>query len=452
MRVGKLVLNCSFALALVTIAASAAPAPKEETLLWRVAEKRVSAEISSWDLTKLLEQIALATSWQIYLEPDTKYTVSTKFKDLPPGEALRMLLGDLSFALLPQTNGPAKLFVFRTTMQEATKLIKAPPRIDPTSKPIPNELVVTLKPGGRIDELAKKYGARIVGRMDGSNAYRLSFDSAEAAEAARQALKNDPSVESVGNNYWMRQPDNPDSLAASSTLPFDLKERKAGDCQNQIVGLIDTPVQSTGTSLDKFLLPGVTVADGTVKVDPSQPTHGTTMLETILHGVSLKGKETSVKILPIDVYGNNTTTTTFIVEAANRGATVINLSLGSAGDSELLRDTVQKTSDQGVLLLAAAGNDPGTTPTYPAAYPQVMAVTAGTRDGAIASYANSGDFVDLVAPGTSIVPYNGESWLVSGTSAATAYASGLAAAFSDCTQTTTTQLAAKLRALLPVKK
>jgi hypothetical protein len=457
MRVTKILLTCGFVLAFAIVTAMGASGQKEDTLLWRTNENRVTAEISAMSVTRLLEEIAALTSWHIYLEPGTKHTVSTKFKDLPPGEALRLLLGDLSFALVPQKQAPSRLYVFRTTMQEATQLIKAAPKADPTAKPITNELIVTLKPGGNIDELARKYGAKVVGRIPGSNAYRLSFDSADAADAARAGLKGESTVDTVSNNFYMHQPEVSDYLAASSALGLDLKERKAGDCQNQIVGLIDTPIQSTGSSLDAFLLPSVTVADGTVKVGNTEPTHATGMFETILRGLSIKGNETSVKILPVDVYGNSATTTTFdvahgIVEAANRGATVINLSLGSAGDSQFLRDLIKRVSDQGVILLAAAGNQPGTTPTYPAAYPQVLAVTAGTRDGSIDSYANSGDFVDLIAPGSSIVPFNNQAWLVSGTSASTAYASGLAAALYDCTSVTPAQVAAKLRTLLPVKK
>src|SRR5258707_2196102 len=80
-----------------------------DLLSWRQDENKVAAEITSWSLPKLLENVAEATGWQIFLEPGTEKTVSAKFKDRPPGDALRLLLGDLSFALLPQTNAPAKL-------------------------------------------------------------------------------------------------------------------------------------------------------------------------------------------------------------------------------------------------------------------------------------------------------------------------------------------------------
>ena len=108
------------------------------------------------------------------------------------------------------------------------------------------------------------------------------------------------------------------------------------------------------------------------------------MFETLLRGLALNDKESGVKILPVDVYGNSPTTTTFdvasgIYQAINAGATVINLSLGSSGDSEFLHNVIKSGAAQGVLFFAAAGNEPTTAPSYPAAYPEVMAVTAGAE-------------------------------------------------------------------------
>ncbi len=56
-------------------------------------------------------------------------------------------------------------------------------------------------------------------------------------------------------------------------------------------------------------------------------------------------------------------------------------------------------------------------------------MTAGDRKGNIASYANYGSFVDAIAPGASMVEFQGQSYLVRGTSAATAYVSGTAASY-----------------------
>jgi hypothetical protein len=254
----------------------------------------------------------------------------------------------------------------------------------------------------------------------------------------------------------MHRPEISDSLNFSSNSGPELKPREKGECTSPIVGLIDTAIQPTGSSMDEFLLPTLAVA-GQVQVPADQPTHATSMFGTMMRGLSVKDSQTSVKVLPVDVYGPNATTTTFdvangIVQAINKGATVINLSLGSGGDSDFLRGIIRRGSEQGVLFLAAAGNEPSTAPTYPAAYPNVMAVTAGGRDGKIAPYANRGDFIDISAPGSAMFPYNGQNWMVMGTSAATAYASGVAASMWDCNKMTPSQVATAMQQLMPVKR
>jgi hypothetical protein len=115
------------------------------------------------------------------------------------------------------------------------------------------------------------------------------------------------------------------------------------------------------------------------------------------------------------------------------GANLINLSLGGTGDSTVLHTVIQNSAKQGVVFFGAAGNQPVTTPEYPAAYPEVQAVTAGSGQQ-VADYANRGSFVDLMLPGTSVVPYDGQSWAVTGTSTATAFASGIAAGLAASSQ------------------
>jgi hypothetical protein len=453
---GQRIVSGAAALAMIIAKLAGNSTQAADSLHWDTPSNRVSAEVSQWSLTELLEQIAEATGWQILVEPGTQHTANTRFRHRLPGDALRLLLGDLSYALLPQKNSASRLYVFRTTLQEATQEIRPGPRhTDPTAKPIPNELIVTLKPGANIEELARKLGAKITGRADDLNTYRLEFDDAAAAQAAREALQNHPDVDSVDSNYRMRRPQDLDALSLSSGNPFGLRPKSSGNC-NPVIGLIDTAVQPTGGPMDSFLLPSISVAGEFKPTDPT-PTHGTSMFETVLRGLSLRQRETSVKVLPVDVYGGNATTTTFdvsrgVVQAINKGANIINLSLGSAGDSEMLRKVIQAGAQQGVVFLAAAGNQPTTQPTYPAAYPQVLAVTSGTRDGTIAPYANRGEFVDLVAPGTSMVNFNGQSWLVSGTSASTAFASGLAASLWDCNKMSPPQLGAAMVELLPVRR
>ncbi len=135
------------------------------------AQKFVTAEIDSMPLSKFLEYLSQITGWTVYVEPGTSHTVSAKFKQRPIGEAMRMLLGNLSYALVPQTNSPPKFLVFSTTMEEATQFVK-PAKSDSTlSKPIPDELIVTLKKGEKPGNLFESLGAKVIGYSDALNSY-----------------------------------------------------------------------------------------------------------------------------------------------------------------------------------------------------------------------------------------------------------------------------------------
>jgi thermitase len=134
-----------------------------------------------------------------------------------------------------------------------------------------------------------------------------------------------------------------------------------------------------------------------------------------------------------------------MADAVANGANILNASLGSSGDSQVLHDIITQIHQQGIPIFAAAGNEPVTTPTYPAAYPEVIAVTASDASGNIASYANRGSFVKMIAPGDNVVPFDGQNYLVEGTSTSTAFASGMAAGLADSAHVTADQAPALLQ-------
>jgi hypothetical protein len=229
----------------------------------------------------------------------------------------------------------------------------------------------------------------------------------------------------------------------------DLKFRPVSEGDAVIVAFADTAVQLQGNDLGKFLLPGISVA-GEADLSGDRPTHGTAMLGTLANGAAAFtdcNNGSALRFLPVDVYGRNATTTTFEVsegirQAIQRGASIINLSLGSEGDTPYLHQVIRAGHDAGAIFVASAGNMPVTTPTYPAAYPEVIAVTAGNARGQLADYANRGAFVDVIAPGSSVINFNGQAWRVNGTSPAAAYISGAIGAMRDCSGLPLSQAAA----------
>ena len=450
---GRVLASLWLALALFP----ALPARAADTLNWETNRNRVSADIKSGQLLPLLGQIASITGWRVFLEPDTTCDVSAKFDRLPPGEALHLLLRDLNFALVPATNTNARLFVFRTKMENATQSVRpAPVAFGPKGKLIPNELIVRLKPGMKIDDLAKLLGAKVTGRIDSLNAYRLQFDDRAAADAARQQLTADPDVASVDSNYSIDRPVSPTG-AQSSNLPPPprLQLKTPPETGRIIIGLVDTAMQPLGNGLDSFLLKQISLA-GDAQLDPNAPAHSPSMAGTMLSSLAAITKgSSSVQILPVDVYGPNPYTSTFdvangITTAYNNGAKIINLSLGSEGESPFLHDVIQQVSGKNVVLIGAAGNTPVTTPFYPAAYPEVMAVTA-IDQGQLASYANRGSFVSLGAPGTSVIYFDNQPYYVTGTSASAAFISGIVGGYLESTHNSPSQAQAFLVSKFGVK-
>lgn len=115
--------------------------------------------------------------------------------------------------------------------------------------------------------------------------------------------------------------------------------------------------------------------------------------------------------------------------AVASGALVINASWGTDELSRALRDAVREVSAQGVLLIAAGGNDQTARALYPAAFEEALAVAATNSKDGRAFFSNYGPEMDLAAPGDyifSTLPNNQYDYR-SGTSMATPFVSGVAA-------------------------
>ncbi|MDW8309700.1 MAG: S8 family serine peptidase [Verrucomicrobiales bacterium] len=434
MRVLLQRLTPAVALLLGLAAASAANRPIQK-LVWDKERHRLEADVRGLGLGLLLERLAAETGWQVYVEPGTRHTASAKFKNLPPGEGLRLLLGDLNFSLVPQTNGSPRLYVFRSDVRQATRLVRAF-RDTGRSRRIPNELVVQLRDGTDAQALAARLGAKVIGCIDNLRVCRLQFVDADAADAARAMLVLDEEVTAVDYNYWIDPPPMPAEATLAASTPSLKLNPPAGEGQI-VIGLVDTPVQELCGELNGFLRAPISVVGQSVAAPArAVPTHATAMANMMLRSLQTATRgSTSVQILPVDVYGANATTTTYdvangIVAAVNNGANLINLSLGGPGDSAFLQALIEAVRARGIPVIAAAGNEPVSTPFYPAAYPGVLAVSAG-RGGQIAPYANHGSFVDVAAPDSDVFCYGGRSYYVRGTSAAAAYVSGLAAGLKE---------------------
>ncbi len=138
----------------------------------------------------------------------------------------------------------------------------------------------------------------------------------------------------------------------------------------------------------------------------------------------------SVKVMSSEGVGDVFTLAKGIVEAADRGARIINMCLGSYGDSFILQDAVSYAQSKGAVLVAATGNEAVEGVTYPARYDGVVAVSAVDANGQHAYFANRGEEVTISAPGVGVTAAWSERDYIgfSGTSAAVPFISGAIAA------------------------
>lgn len=411
---------------------------------WDAGKEQMSADVRNWGLIDLLETVAVQTGWQVFVEPDDNFKASVKFNNLPKAQGLRRLLGDLNFAMLPGTNGPQRLYVFRTAMSYATKQMRGSGlRAAPKPKKIPDELIVRVKPGTDIEALAKALGAKIVGRIPELNAYRLKFESEEAAESARRQLLANSDVTGVENNYYLEQPFTPQELGGRTASPSKLSLNPVKrDGNNVVVGLVDTALQKQSPELEQLIKARVSLAGESPAASVS-PTHADAMLNALAQAlqqslqISSGDVATGVQIVHVDVFGQGSGADTFtaalgMYEAYRRGATIINDSFGSYGESQVMIDVVKFLASQNVPVFAAVGNDGSNIPFSPASIPEVYAVTA-TERGQLASYANVGTTPDAAAPGTVMFLFNGLVYGSRGTSVSSAAAVGVAAGVADAT-------------------
>ena len=177
--------------------------------------------------------------------------------------------------------------------------------------------------------------------------------------------------------------------------------------------------------IDGDTTPGVD-SDAT-DIGPADSTsfHGTHVAGTVAaptnNGIGVAGVGRSVSIMPLRVLGNCGCGSTFDIlqgnlyaaqlpnssnTIPNERADIINMSLGGGGFSQVAQDVYADVRAQGVIIIAAAGNESTDEPSYPASYQGIVSVSAASHgqggapaDVVLAQYSNFGSTVDVSAPG-----------------------------------------------------
>lgn len=348
------------------------------------------------------------------------------------------------------------------------------PRLATARAYVPGEVLVRFRPGVSLAEasgLHARVGTTPVRRLH-RDVVVARITSGESVESVVARYRAHPAVLYAEPNFYR-------SLAAVPNDPFYASQwhygsagfPRAWDLETGDPGIVVAVIDSgiiPHPELTGAIAPGWdTVDDDPDPTDPgcptaSDPSHGTHVAGTIRadsnNGTGVAGTNWSgTLIMPIRAFSNVdgacVATTADIVEAIDFARTspqdvdVINMSFTSNTFSQAEQDALTAAAGDGILLVAAAGNENASTPTYPACYAGVIAVSATRITNTRASYSNTGPCIDLAAPGgeflgtdlncdgfeDGILSTSGtladpaQYWFFTGTSMAAPHVSGLAA-------------------------
>ncbi len=312
---------------------------------------------------------------------------------------------------------------------------------------VPDEVVVqipnTVSPA-QINALQTRFRLTRLGSqsslLTGSTLYHWRVPNGISVPRAVQAIEGDARVASAQPNYlFTLQQSEPAAAVEGDPAQYELTKLRLPQAHaiakgdDVLVAVIDSGIDVAHPDLAGSIAQSYD-AIGTA-MTPHK--HGTSMAGLVAGHGKLMGAAPNARVLAIrafDPAGKSAEGTTFnilkgIDWAAAHGARVINMSFAGPADPAIGR-SLEAARKKGIVLVAAAGNEGAkSAPLYPAADPNVIAVSATDADDKLLEQSNRGNHIAIAAPGSQImvaIPDGGYE-VSSGTSYSAAEISGIIA-------------------------
>jgi subtilisin family serine protease len=264
----------------------------------------------------------------------------------------------------------------------------------------------------------------------------------ESSDAIIESLRRTGLYDYVERDYYAHTATTPnDPLYGSQWHLPQIKAPQAWalttGAASVVIAVIDSGVDTTHPDLSSKLLPGWNFVSNTATI-VDYVGHGTAVSGTVAaasnNSLGVSGVNWSSMIMPLVVvdsndYASYSNIAAAIQYAADHGARVINLSVGGSSPSSTLQNAVNYAWSKGLVLFASAMNNSTSTPYYPAACSNVVAVSATDNNDNLAGFSNYGSWITLAAPGTNILTttVGGGTGYWYGTSFSSPIAAGVAA-------------------------
>jgi len=314
---------------------------------------------------------------------------------------------------------------------------------------VPNEVVTAFAPNATpqaIALIARRYELTQLDSQNlpllGTSLYRWRLGGGRTVANTVRALGGERIVASVQPNYVFTLQEEAAKIAAGpqgDAAQYVLAKLQSAQAQqvatgkDVVVAVIDSEIDAKHPDLDGTIVKSFDALGG----DAKPHAHGTSMAGAIAAHGKLLGIAPGARILAIHAFDDTPGAahgSSFVIYkglqwAADNGARIVNMSFAGPADPTLQR-MLAAAYDKGIVLIAAAGNaGPKSDPLYPAADPNVIAVTATDSDDHLFPMANRGRHIAVAAPGVEIFALapGDEYVFTTGTSIAAAHVSGVVA-------------------------
>ena len=286
--------------------------------------------------------------------------------------------------------------------------------------PDTTRVIVAFKPGAAAKVKAAVGAAKgaVKPEIFGMNAMAI-----EVPNVALKGLENNPNVEYIEEDvvrkpFALTSPSTGTPYASGQLVPYGIKQVQAdllsdANTANRKVCIIDSGYDRNHEDLSANSVTGEYDA-GTGWWYTDENHHGTHVAGTIAavnnSGVGVVGVNSNklLKLHIVKVFGKDGWAySSSLASAANKcgaaGANVISMSLGGGRSSKTEQNAFNSLYANGVLNIAAAGNDGNTVVSYPAGYSSVVMVGAVDENKAWATFSQYNSKVELSAPGVSVL-------------------------------------------------
>ena len=311
---------------------------------------------------------------------------------------------------------------------------------------IANELVAEIDGSlsdAQADELARRHRLERIGSQNfpliGGTIGLFRIVDRRTVETASLELATEASVRSVQPNFRYVLQDQKAALTEGDPAQYALQKLRLPQAHalahgaNVTVAVIDSGIDVRHPELANAVVDSFDALGS--REGPH--VHGTGIAGAIVSHGRLMGSAPAARILAIRAFGvaaSGAASTSFVIlkgldYAAAHGAQIVNMSFAGPKDG-LIERGIAAVAAKGILMVAAAGNGgPKSPPLYPAANPNVIAVSATDAQDRLFAASNRGSHIAIAAPGVDIfLPAPNEKYqMTSGTSFSAAFVSGLAA-------------------------